>query len=189
LKVLLFPNFSVTSYSIGDIRNWIQDVSNVCRQSNGVIEPFLALDADIGETIQSLNFPMKHQQIRPSALLEQLKAIKNKIFPFEGIFAKGRNKFLESVAAKLDVFLLTFAKTPYPLDVWLLHSPWHKKLQDKFDSNQWVKPASPFQEIIPEIPSYDTYYLRHNPYNHAKQNRIYKRAKYTPVTRAIWELF
>jgi hypothetical protein len=53
LKVLLFPNLSATSYSIGDIRNWIQDVSKVCRQSNGAIEPFLALDADVGETIQS----------------------------------------------------------------------------------------------------------------------------------------
>ena len=71
MKVLLFPNLSATSYSIGDIRNWIQDVSKVCRQSNGAIEPFLALDADVGETIQSLDIPIRHEHIRPSALLEQ----------------------------------------------------------------------------------------------------------------------
>jgi hypothetical protein len=173
LKVLLFPNLSATSYAIGDIRNWIQDVSEVCRQSKGIIEPFLALDADVGETIQSLNIPIKHQKVSPSALLEQLNTIKNKIFPFDGIFVKGRNKFLESVAAKLNVFLLTFAKTPYPLDVWLLHSPWHKKLQDKFKSNQWDNPTSSFHEVIPEIPSYDTYYLRHNPYTGEHSKRLY----------------
>ena len=170
---MLFPNLSATSYAIGDIRNWIQDVSEVCRQSKGIIEPFLALDADVGETIQSLNIPIKHQKVSPSALLEQLNTIKNKIFPFDGIFVKGRNKFLESVAAKLNVFLLTFAKTPYPLDVWLLHSPWHKKLQDKFKSNQWDNPASSFHEVIPEIPSYDTYYLRHNPYTGEHSKRLY----------------
>jgi len=115
LKVLLFPNLSATSYSIGDVRNWIQEVSNVCRQSNGIIEPFLALDADVGETIQSLNIPIKHQQIRPSALLEQLNTIKNKIFPFEGIFVKGRNKFLESVAAKLNVFFVNLCQNPLPI--------------------------------------------------------------------------
>ena len=170
---MLFPNLSATSYSIDDIRNWIQDVSKVCRQSNGNIEPFLALDADVGQTIQSLDIPIRHQHIRPSALLEQLNTIKNKIFPFDGIFVKGRNKFLESVAAKLNVFLLTFAKTPYPLDVWLLHSPWHKKLQDKFNSSQGDNPAGRFHEIIPEIPSYDTYYLRYNPYAGKHSKRLY----------------
>jgi len=120
-----------------------------------------------------LDIPIRHQHIRPSALLEQLNTIKNKIFPFDGIFVKGRNKFLESVAAKLNVFLLTFAKTPYPLDVWLLHSPWHKKLQDKFNSSKGDNPAGRFHEIIPEIPSYDTYYLRYNPYAGKHSKRLY----------------